>query len=432
MVRQMKDSGVEWIGEIPEKWEMCRIKDYFLVKNGATPNSGNGDYWNGDITWITPSDYKTNDVYIDNSSRTITQEGYDSCGTNMVPIDSIIISNRAPIGSVGIAKISLCTSQGCKSLVKRNEIESKFVYYYLSISSSELNILGRGTTFLELSSYDLGMFDLTIPNVNEQQKIVEFLDEKVGEIDSVIARTKETIEDYKKYKQAIITDAVTKGLNPDVEMKESGIEWLGNIPVHWDKIVLKKVSTKPISYGVIKLFNPDENGVKILRCSDIKDGYIIEDAIRTITKELSNEYSRTILQSGDVVINVRGTLGGCAVVPESMNGYNIAREVALIAIDKEKYFSNYIMYCLLSKTFENFRDYSLSGCIYLGINMETLSKFMCPLPSLKEQREIAEYLDEECSEIDNLIAKKEELLADLEDYKKSLIYEYVTGKKEVG
>lgn len=432
MVRQMKDSGVEWIGEIPEKWEMCRIKDYFLVKNGATPNSGNGDYWNGDITWITPSDYKTNDVYIDNSSRTITQEGYDSCGTNMVPIDSIIISNRAPIGSVGIAKISLCTSQGCKSLVKRNEIESKFVYYYLSISSSELNILGRGTTFLELSSYDLGMFDLTIPNVNEQQKIVEFLDEKVGEIDSVIARTKETIEDYKKYKQAIITDAVTKGLNPDVEMKESGIEWLGNIPVHWDKIVLKKVSTKPISYGVIKLFDPDENGVKILRCSDIKDGYIIEDAIRTITKELSNEYSRTILQSGDVVINVRGTLGGCAVVPESMNGYNIAREVALIAIDKEKYFSNYIMYCLLSKTFENFRDYSLSGCIYLGINMETLSKFMCPLPSLKEQREIAEYLDEECSEIDNLIAKKEELLADLEDYKKSLIYEYVTGKKEVG
>lgn len=239
------------------------------------------------------------------------------------------------------------------------------------------------------------------------------------------------MEEYKKYKQAIITDAVTKGLNPDVEMKESGIEWLGGIPEHWDKIILKKVSKKPISYGVIKLFDPDENGVKILRCSDIKDGYITEEAIRTITKELSNEYSRTILQSGDVVINVRGTLGGCAVVPKSMNGYNIAREVALIAIDKEKYFSNYIMYCLLSKSFENFRDYSLSGCIYLGINMETLSKFMCPLPPLKEQRTIAEYLDEKCSEIDKLIAKKEELLADLESYKKSLIYEYVTGKKEV-
>lgn len=416
MVRQMKDSGVEWIGEIPENTKLMQLR--FI----ADITTGNMDTQNREDDGEYP--FYVRSPKIERSN----QYSFDD-------IEAILMAGDG----VGAGRVFhyVQGKYACHQRVYRMSnfkfVQSHFLKYYLE--GLFPMIMDQGSAKSTVDSVRLPMlqgFKVVVFNESEQQKIAEFLDEKVGEINSVIAKTKETIEDYKKYKQTIITDAVTKGLNPDVEMKESGIEWLGNIPVHWDKIVLKKVSTKPISYGVIKLFDPDENGVKILRCSDIKDGYIIEDAIRTITKELSNEYSRTILQSGDVVINVRGTLGGCAVVPESMNGYNIAREVALIAIDKEKYFSNYIMYCLLSKTFENFRDYSLSGCIYLGINMETLSKFMCPLPSLKEQREIAEYLDEECSEIDNLIAKKEELLADLEDYKKSLIYEYVTGKKEVG
>lgn len=403
MARKMKDSGVEWIGEIPEDWEVCRIKDYFLIKNGATPSSGNVDYWNGDIPWITPSDYKTNDVYIDNSSRTITQEGYDSCGTNMVPTDSIIISNRAPIGSVGIAKVSLCTSQGCKSLVRRREIESKFVYYYLSISSSELNILGRGTTFLELSSYDLGMFDMTIPNINEQDQIVNFLDEKVGEIDSVIAKTKETIEDYNKYKQAIITDAVTKGLNLDVEMKESGIEWIGKIPIHWGIIKAKNIvmitnGADPKTEGNIPVYGSGAQSFKT--CGEYKEGPTV----------------------------LIGRKGATLHIPHYIDGKYWNVDTAFDVKQKnEKIALKYYYYNAICFDYKKF----ISQTTLPSMTQTDYGNMYIPYPNRDEQNIIVEYLDEKCSEIDRLIANKEELLVDLESYKKSLIYEYVTGKKEV-
>lgn len=415
MARQMKDSGVEWIGEIPENTKLIQLR--FI----ADITTGNMDTQNRENDGKYPFYVRSPKVERSN------QYSFDDREAILMAGDGV---------GAGRVFHYVQGRYACHQRVYRMSnfklVQSHFLKYYLE--GLFPMIMNQGSAKSTVDSVRLPMlqeFKVVVFNESEQQKIANFLDEKVREIDSVIAKTRETIEDYKKYKQAIITETVTKGLNPDVEMKDADVEWIGKIPVHWRKTSLKNISTKPISYGVIKLFEPDENGVKILRCSDIKDGFIIEESIRTITKELSDEYSRTILQSGDIVINVRGTLGGCAVIPENMSGYNIAREVALIAVDKEKYFSAYIMYCLLSKSFENFRDYSLSGCIYVGINMETLSKFICPLPPLEEQKEIANILDEKCSEIDKLIAKKEELLKDLESYKKSLIYEYVTGKKEV-
>lgn len=439
MVRRMKDSGVEWIGEIPEDWEVRKLDSIAELITDYVA-SGSFASLNENVQYLDEPDYamlvRTVDLSgLQNKKHVyINQHAYEFLENSNLFGGEIILSNIGSVGNVYIYKPIYERASLAPNAIMVNMRESNRYYYYWFLSplvNYALKQIGSNAVQCKFNKTQLRAFLVAHPSQNEQDQIADFLDEKVGEIDSVIARTKETIEDYKKYKQAIITDVVTKGLNPDVEMIDTNNEWIGKIPTHWSKIALKKVSTKPISYGVIKLFYPDENGVKILRCSDIKDGYIIEDAIRTITKELSNEYSRTILQSGDVVINVRGTLGGCAVVPDSMNGYNIAREVALVAINKEKYLSKYIMYCLLSKIFENFRDYSLSGCIYLGINMETLSKFMCPLPPLKEQEEIATYLDEKCTQIDRLIAKKEDLLADLESYKRSLMYEFVTGKKEV-
>ena len=204
----MKDSGVEWIGEIPEHWKVEKIKKYFYIHNGSTPKD-NDDNWGGDICWITPADYKTTDIYINKSSRRITKKGLNSCGTTLVPKGSIIVSNRAPIGTVAIANVDLCTNQGCKSLSIKRNINTKFVYYSLSINENELNKLGRGTTFMELSSYDLGTFQIPIAPDSEQIGIIEYLDKETLKIDQTLSKIKENINLLEEYKTSLIHHVVT-------------------------------------------------------------------------------------------------------------------------------------------------------------------------------------------------------------------------------
>ena len=204
----MKDSGIDWIGEIPENWKICSLNKFFDIKNGSTPKN-NSEFWDGDICWITPADYKTEDIYINESSRHITKEGYFSCGTNLVPKGSLIVSNRAPIGLVAIANRDLCTNQGCKSLKVKTEINTKYVYYVLSITQKELENLGRGTTFMELSSYDLGSFKIPIPPINDQMKIAKYLDSETDKLHSLLLKIHENNELLEEYKTSLIHHVVT-------------------------------------------------------------------------------------------------------------------------------------------------------------------------------------------------------------------------------
>ena len=314
----------------------------------------------------------------------------------------------------------------------REKIVDKYLYYSLMSPLYEDDFKMRITGLIGgVSVSELKNMILCLPSLLEQQAIVDYLDERCYKIDEIIAEATASIEEHKELRKVVITEAVTMGMGVQGTLKDSGYNWMGYIPSDWNIAPLKHISTKPISYGVIKLFDPDENGVFILRCSDVKAGFIDATNIRTITKELSDEYKRTLLSENDIVINVRGTLGGCAVIPKSMEGYNIAREVALISPDRSKYDSKYIMYYMLSDVFERFRDSSLSGAIYVGINMETLSHFRIAYPSITEQKEISKYLDKKVPDIDALISEKQALIEDLQAYKKSLIYEVVTGKRRV-
>ncbi len=202
----MKDSGVEWIGQIPETWEVGRIKHYFKMVNGATPTSTISEFWDGEIIWITPADMN-DDGIIKTGKRNITNEGFQSCGTNLVPTGSIIISTRAPIGKINIAQNPLCTNQGCKSLVSRKN--NKYYYYYLISKKHILEFLGRGTTFLELSGFDLNNFNIPVPSSSEQQAIANYLDNKCTKIDAVIADKQAQLETLAAYKKSFIYEYVT-------------------------------------------------------------------------------------------------------------------------------------------------------------------------------------------------------------------------------
>ena len=288
-------------------------------------------------------------------------------------------------------------------------------------------IMDQGSAKSTVDSVRLPMlqgFKVVVFNEAEQQKIVDFLDEKVGEIDSVIAKTKETIEDYKKYKQAIITDAVTKGIYDTVTLKATENVHIDKIPAHWDMKKLKYVF-------YIKKDIAGKEGYDIL--SITQKGIKIKD-ISINEGQLAESYSNyQLVDIGDFAMNHMDLLTGWVDVSK-YSGVTSPDYRVFNFIDKSAYCKEYYLYlmqmCYMNKIF-----YGLGqGVSNLGrwrLQADKFLNFTIPMPPLCEQREIAEYLDEKCSEIDKLIAKKEELLADLESYKKSLIYECVTGKKKV-
>ena len=241
---EYRDSGVEWLGEVPGHWDVLALKKSFQIIGGSTPKSDMESFWDGDILWATPSDLSKRDsVYMNDTQRKITAAGLASCGTTLVPARSIVLSTRAPIGSLAIADTEMCTNQGCKSLVPLENTSTEYFAYLLSISSTELNIHGKGTTFLELSGDELGAFKAPVPPLLEQTQIAAFLDRETAKIDALVAEQRRLMALLKEKRQAVISHAVTRGLNPNVPLKQSGIEWLGDVPEHWDVMVIKRFST---------------------------------------------------------------------------------------------------------------------------------------------------------------------------------------------
>lgn len=205
----LKDSGIAWIGEIPEYWEVIKTKNAFKIISGATPKTDNMTYWDGEIIWITPADYKTEDRIIKSGKRNITLAGLNSCGTSIVPENSIIFSKRAPIGLVAINVVPLCTNQGCISCIPKSFVSSKYFYYLMSVLTEWFELFGSGTTFKELSTNNFANFSLSQPPLSEQQSIADYLDQKCSEIDALISIKKQKIEKLKDYKKSLIFECVT-------------------------------------------------------------------------------------------------------------------------------------------------------------------------------------------------------------------------------
>jgi type I restriction enzyme S subunit len=203
---KLKDSGVEWIGMIPEHWEVKRVKDVCNVVCGATPKD-NASYWDGNIIWISPADMPEFGKLTE-GARTITEQGYRSCGTSLVPAGSIVMSTRAPIGKTNIAVNELCTNQGCKCLTSK-KLKMKFMLYCIASKKEQFQALGRGTTFIELSTKDLSLFLFAVPPIPEQQAIADYLDEKCAKIDAAIANIDKQTDALKRLKRSLINEVIT-------------------------------------------------------------------------------------------------------------------------------------------------------------------------------------------------------------------------------
>lgn len=422
----MKPSGIEWIGYIPDDWEVIKTKFLFNVYGGSTPKVNVPEYWGDKITWITPGELGDDIKIVLNSKRMLSEKGLNSCGATLAPKGSIIISNRAPIGQVCLAGRELCTNQGCKSLVAKIKLSCLFFYYFFKVQSEVLNMLGNGTTFMELSASDLLNFKIPFPPLKTQQKIADYLDEKCGEIDATIAKQKESIEKLKAYKQSLISETVTKGLDKSAPLKPSGIDYLGDIPNDWE---VKRVKNTGKLIGGSAF--PDEyQGVKNEEIPFIKVKSLAEDPISRNGKDSISESIRSKLNAEKFIIGsvVFAKVGAALLLQrfrilefESCIDNNMMGFIPLVI---EPRFFKYVTVLFDFSYFVN------PGTVP-SINQEQIGNIKIPFPPLKTQQKIADYLDSKCSQIDKYITEKQNIIQKLDAYKKSLIFECVTGKHKI-
>lgn len=432
MNRETKDSGINWIGEIPKNWDVKPIKRNYKIISGATPKSNNEENWGGDITWITPADFKASGKYIATGRKNITEKGYNSCSTTIVPTNSIIFSKRAPVGTVAINSNELCTNQGCLSCVPFKETNSSFGYYSMLAGKCIFEISAQGTTFMEISANDFANIKLPIAPLEEQEEIAKFLDVKCEAIDQAIQKQKDIVIKLKEYKQSTITQAVTKGLNPDVEMKDSGIPWIGEMPEKWGVMRLKDTSWLKgrIGWDGLKASEFIDEGPYLITGTDFCDGYINWDTCVHITKQRFEEDTLLHIRENDLLITKDGTVGKVAIAKDCPKETSLNSGVMIIR-NKSRYIYNskYMYYILLSDEFKHWFGYSQKpGSTIKHLYQHQFGEFKHTFPPLEEQQQIADFLDSKCSKINESIEQSNKVIQKLEEYKKSLIYNAVTGK----
>lgn len=429
MENKMKDSGIEAIGLIPDNWELTATKNLFSIIAGGTPDTGDSANFGGSIAWITPADYKTDNVYIESGKRNLSSKGYNCCSAAIVPAGSIIFSKRAPIGSVAISSVPLCTNQGCLSCVSnKKKVNVKYFYYVMSVLTDAYELLGSGTTFKEISAKNFGIFKLPQPAMDEQKKIVAFLDSKVSAINALISNQEKQIKKLNEYRQAIITKAVTKGLDPNAPMKDSGVEGIGDIPLNWDFITTKNLFS--IIAGATPNTNDTNNfdgSIVWITPADYKteDEYICIGK-RNLSKKGLETCSATVVPNGSIVFSKRAPIGSVAIssVPLCTNQGCLS-----CVCDKNKLNAKYYYYVMSTLT-ENYELLG-SGTTFKEISAKNFGSVKLPNPSIDEQNSIVKFLDKKITNLKRLINIKLLKIEKLENYKRSLIYEYVTGKKRV-
>lgn len=435
--RKMKDSGIDWIGKIPEDWKVSKIKNYCTsIYAGGTPDTLNPLYWNGDIHWIPSGSCHDEKIY--NAPKSITSLGYDNSSTKLIPKNTAVMAmTGATCGNTGYLTFDSCANQSVTAFVSGNNSNSLYLWYLLQASKEHLITFKTGGAQSGVNVEDCKNIFVPIVPISEQQKIADFLDEKCSHIDSVLEKTRASIEEYKQLKQSVITKAVTKGIRPNRPMKDSGIEWIGQIPEDWN---ISKVK-REFSYGSglpITKENLIENGVPVISYGQIHAKfntgvelddklyrYVSEDYLETNSNSLVNKYDFIFADTSE---DLEGC-GNCVYISEQLvlfAGYH-----TIVLRSKKAQDNKYTAYLFKSAMWRNQITSRVTGIKVFSISKKILNECTLLVPPLNEQLKIVNYLDSKCSEIDKLINKKEKLIEELETYKKSLIYEYVTGKKEV-
>lgn len=441
-----RPSGVDWLGNVPSHWAAIQLRRTFDIVNGGTPPVSNEDCWDGDTAWLTPDDLgRNNRKFIGQGQRNITSEGIRTSSARLTPANSVLLSTRAPIGHLAITEVPAASNQGCRTLVPLGPAQSDFAYYALLASRDVLQAAGKGSTFMELSASDLAAHRLPSPPIDEQRSISAYLDRETARIDKLVSMQASLIERLDEYRTALITQAVTRGLpreaakvaglNPEPKLRDSGVEWLGQVPAHWEIARLKWSTTGCIG-GV---WGDEPDGVDDLLCVRVAD--FDRHAARvslqhpTLRSVSTSHREGRMLSVGDMLLEKSGggikQLVGCVVLFDHEVPAVCSNFVGRVgpAADADPVYWTYVHRALYAGRL-NYPAIKQTTGIQ---NLDTTAYFDTPVafPPYPEQVAIAGYLDAAADRIGALRAKAELSIERLSEYRSAVISAAVTGKIDV-
>lgn len=416
MMQNIKEGNVSWIKEIPKNWELRRTKYCFTVNHGSDPKTDSGDtpvYGSGNSSFKTCEEFK--------------------------------IGPAVLVGRKGTLNIPQWVEGHYWNVDTSFDVQPKGNYnlrlYYYCANCFDYDCVATQTALPSMTQTDYLNFKLPFMDIDIQNKIVSYLDAKCDAIDKAIAYKRSVIEKLKEYRTAVITKAVTKGLNPDVEMKNSGIVWIGQIPINWQISKIKflietgengmkidpfgsALKGVTLSKGPVKIYNQAN---LIAENFDISKHYISAE-----TYERLKSYT---INAGDILFSMMGTIGKCRIMPKGKPIGIMDSHLLKARLNTNKVLPEFFVYA-----FDKDRNpatleqliYSSQGSIMNGLNSSIVKTIKLAVPDIKEQRQIVDYLDAKCSKIDSAIHQQEQAIAKLEEYRKSVIYYAVTGKIDCG
>ena len=434
-----KPSGITWLGEVPAHWGMKKIRFLFRFQSGGTPSTTNEAYWEGTLPWVSAKDMKK--MWISDTEDHISEHALTESAANTVPPNSILLLTRSGILQhtipVCVNSRRMAINQDVKGCIPvADNVDVRFCAYFIHGSQEQLLPLWRqeGATVESLEFETVKNTAFALPPLPEQRAIAAFLDERTARIDGLIARKQRLVQLLKEKRQALITRAVTRGLDAKVKLKETGVPWLGELPEGWQLRPLKELCAVPITDGPHETPEFYDEGVPFVSAEAIWDGRIHLESIRGhITREDHERYSRKYLpRRNDIYMIKSGSTTGRVAIVDFDSEFNIWSPLAVVRCNDVKAHYGFVYHAMSSDYFQKQVQTRWSFGTQPNIGMGVIGNLIVALPPREEQQKLSTFIDSRTLRIDALITKVEQAVLRLQEYRTALISAAVTGKVRVG
>lgn len=441
MTEQMKPSGIAWMGDIPYKWNCKQIAFMSNSRSGGTPDRNNLNYWeDGTIPWMSSGEVNKINVY--ETDEKITELAIINSSAKIVKANAVMVALNGQGKTKGMSAIlridSACNQSLCAFTCFEGVLHYEYLFWCFQAMYTYLRQMSGDDVRDGLAASYVKKQKIPVPKYQEQVDIAKFLNAQCAKIDGIIADIEKQIETLQKYKKSLITETVTKGLDKSLPMKDSGIEWIGAIPMHWEIKRLKFMlanCTENIKVGPFgsALSGSDftDEGKWVYNQRVVLDNNF-EDNDTFISEEKFNGMKGFTVNSGDILITTRGTIGKVAIVPQNAPEGILHPCIIKFRVNKDLIMPQLLKLIFNESDFVKDQFTLMSNATTIEVIYSySLKDIILPVIPAEDQKRIYSYLSEKCTTIDKVIAEKQKALSVITQHKKALIYEYVTGKKRV-
>lgn len=429
---EYRDTGEDWLGPTPTSWSVERMSWLFGdISSGTTPDTGNPDFYGDEVNWVTTGELRERGI--NKTEKQLTRLAIAShSALKVYPEGTLLIAMYgATIGRLGWLEEAACTNQACCAFSNPVRIDARFAYYSLSAARDHLIQLASGGGQPNINQDKLRRLRVGVPTPDEQRRIVRFLDHETAKIDALIAKQEQLIATLREDRSATITHAVTKGVDLGADFMDTGSEWIGFIPSHWDAIPMKRVAAR-ITDGAHVSPEPEGGTYDFVSTKDVtENGIDFAGSIKTSPASYDFLVRNGCRPApGDVLFSKDGTVGRTVVVAEARE-FVVASSLIIITPSPDSMSPWFLHYACQAANVKQQVDSFVKGAGLPRLSISNIRKIVVSRPPMRDQRAIIAFLDERCGKIDTLITKAAEVIETLREYRSALITDAVTGKIDV-